>query len=191
MEIGILAFHGDVCEHAEATRRAAERLGVECGISEVRAKQALEGLDGLILPGGESTTIMKLIEREGMEKGIKAIPKIFGTCAGLVLMSKKIKGGEEGQKTLGLLDVETGRNAFGRQIDSGEVELETKLGNVNAVFIRAPLIEKCGEGVEILAEYGGGAVAVFQESGEKKYLATAFHPELADETAFHEHFLKM
>lgn len=188
MRVGVLAFHGDVIEHIRASRAAAEKLSLECQVVQVRTKKGLEGLDCLIIPGGESTNIYKLLAREGMSEEIRRVRCIFGTCAGAIMLSKTIHNTEEGQKTLGLMDIEVDRNAYGRQSESFEDDIETALGPVHAVFIRAPRIRSTGPGVAVLAERDGEAVACEQESVSCYYLAACFHPELTT-TIFHERFL--
>lgn len=159
------------------------RLGVEA--TEVRTPEQLEGLDGLIIPGGESTTIAKGIAAAGLEPGLRAHHEagrpILGTCAGLIVCDAE---------HLGFLDVTARRNAFGRQLQSFEVDLEVAgLGDepLRAVFIRAPWVETWGAGVEVLASYGGHPVAVREGS----VLAAAFHPELTDDPRFHAVFMAM
>ncbi|MEW6722018.1 MAG: pyridoxal 5'-phosphate synthase glutaminase subunit PdxT [Candidatus Micrarchaeota archaeon] len=188
MRIGVLAFQGDVSEHVRAAKEAAKKLGSACEIIEARDKKRLEGLDGLIIPGGESTTLFKLCEREGMLDSMRRIPKIFGTCAGAIMLAKKIHGEESGQKTLGLMDIEIDRNAYGRQSESFEQKISTKLGAMNAIFIRAPRIRRVAGNVVILAERDGEVLACEQFLGHNYYLAACFHPELTT-TAFHERFL--
>ncbi|MFN7991264.1 MAG: pyridoxal 5'-phosphate synthase glutaminase subunit PdxT [Candidatus Micrarchaeia archaeon] len=185
MRIGILAFHGDVAEHARATEAAAKKLRLTCEVKLVRTKKDLEGLDGIILPGGESTNFYKLIVREGMLEAIRSVRCIFGTCAGAIMLAKAIRNKEEGQETLALMDIEIDRNAYGRQAESFEDDIDTSLGPVHAVFIRAPRIRSLGPAVRVLARRGEEAVACEQSS----YMAACFHPELTT-TKFHEHFLE-
>ncbi len=147
MRIGILAFQGGVSEHLSATRSAARRLGLACEIMHVRTVEELRGIDGLIIPGGESPVLQKLCEREGLFEELKSVRYIFGTCAGAIMLAKAIRNAENGQRTLGLMDIEMDRNAYGRQADSFEEELDTSLGAVRAVFIRAPRIRHAGRGV--------------------------------------------
>jgi len=189
MEIGVLAFQGSVIEHASALRGAAGLLGVDCRIVEVRTKSGLKKLDGLIIPGGESTTMCKLCEREGMLEAMRDMPALFGTCAGAIMLAKKIHNEEAGQKTLALMDIEIDRNAYGTQAESFEERLDTELGTLNAIFIRAPRIKSVGEGVRVLAKRGGEAVACEQRIGKRYCLATCFHPELSG-PVFHEHFIR-
>lgn len=168
-------------------------------IVEVRVGEDLEGLSGIVLPGGESTTLSLLMEKEGLFGGIARVPKIFGTCAGAILLAKEVEGGKNGQMSLGLMDISILRNGYGRQLESFEERIGVLIGEngggnasekveeIEGVFIRAPVIEKVGEGVEVLAECRGRPVAVRQG----KCLATTFHPELGGSTLFHEYFLRM
>jgi len=189
MKIGVLALQGGVSEHVSATLGAARKLGIQCDVVQVRTKEDLGGLDALIIPGGESTVLHKLCEREGIFTELKGVRNIFGTCAGAIMLAKTIRHAEAGQKTLGVMDIEMGRNAYGRQAESFEETLNTRLGQVHAVFIRAPRILGTGSGVAVLAERNGEAVACEQERDGCFLLATCFHPELAT-TAFHEYFLR-
>jgi 5'-phosphate synthase pdxT subunit len=178
--IGVLALQGDVPEHLAAIERAGG-VGVP-----VKTAETLAAVDALIIPGGESTTVGKLLERfELMEpvrrRALEGMP-LFGTCTGLILMARDIAGSD--QPRLGLMDVEVERNAFGRQLDSFETDLEIPaLGEppVRAVFIRAPRVTRVGPGVEVLASVPEGAVLVRQDH----LLGAAFHPELTDDTRIH------
>jgi len=181
MRIGVLAVQGDFREHLDTLRA----IGVE-GV-EVRLPSDLEGLDALILPGGESTTMRRLIDRWALREPILELARdgapIFGTCAGMIVLSKEISGGEA--PVLPLLDVTVVRNAFGRQLDSFEGEVDVPLlGDtpVHGVFIRAPTIEHVGGDVEVLARLEDGRIVAVREGN---IMATAFHPELAGETRFH------
>ena len=181
MKIGVLALQGAFREHLETLRA----IGVE-GV-RVREAADLEGVSGLILPGGESTTMRHLIERWGLRGPIMELAEagtpIFGTCAGMIVLADQIVGGEP--PILPLLDVSVERNAFGRQLDSFEAELPVPiLGDtpVHAVFIRAPVIERVGPGVDVLARLDDGRVVAVRQGN---VIATAFHPELAGETRFH------
>jgi 5'-phosphate synthase pdxT subunit len=189
VRIGVLGLQGDYLEHHQVLRR----LGVET--VDVRLPQHLEGVDGLIIPGGESTTIGALAERYGLMDPLRRMAEagkpIWGTCAGMIFLAKDVG---RPQPTLGLMDIRVRRNAFGRQIDSFEVDLEipalARLGDprpFHAVFIRAPLIEAVGPGVEVLALEDGSIVAAQQGH----LLATAFHPELTEDTRFHRYFLEL
>jgi len=175
--IGVLALQGDFAAHA---RILAELDAVPC---EVRVPADLEGLDGLVLPGGESTTMTLGIEREGLAEPLRALAAagtpILGTCAGMIMLDRD---------HLGLLDVRARRNAFGRQVRSFELDLDVAGidgGPVHAIFIRAPWVAEHGEAVEVLAEVDGHPVAV-REGG---LVSLAFHPELTGETRFHAQLL--
>ena len=181
MKIGVLALQGAFREHLQTL----DAIGVE-GV-RVREPADLEGVSGLILPGGESTTMRHLIRRWGLRDPILDLARsgapLFGTCAGMIVLSTEIDGGEE--PVLPLLDVTVERNAFGRQLDSFETELDVPiLGStpVHAVFIRAPVIETVGPDVDILARLEDGRIVAVRQ---RNVIATAFHPELAGETRFH------
>ena len=181
MKIGVLALQGAFAEHI-ATLRA---IGVE-GV-EVRLPRDLEEIGGLILPGGESTTMRRLIVRWGLRQPILDLAArgapVLGTCAGMIILSREIAGDEE--PVLPLLDVSVERNAFGRQLDSFEMELAVPLlGDtpVHAVFIRAPVIDRVGADVDVLARLDDGRIVAVRE---RNVIATSFHPELAGETRFH------
>jgi 5'-phosphate synthase pdxT subunit len=181
MKIGVLALQGDFAEHMATL----EAIGVE-GV-EVRLPADLEGVSGLILPGGESTTMRKLIDRWRLREPILRLAAsgapLFGTCAGMIVLAREIAGGEE--PLLSLLDVTVRRNAFGRQLESFEVDLSVPvLGDqpVHGVFIRAPIIERTGPGIDVLARIDDGRIVAVRE---RNVVATAFHPELAGETRFH------
>ncbi|HHS96827.1 MAG TPA: pyridoxal 5'-phosphate synthase glutaminase subunit PdxT [Chloroflexi bacterium] len=187
MKIGVLAVQGAFIEHEQMLRR----IGVEP--VEVRLPAHLEGIDGLIIPGGESTTIGWMIEKWGLLEPIRDMARsgfpIWGTCAGMILMAKEVVDGVPGQPLLALMDVTVRRNAFGRQVDSFETDLEVPvLGGppFRAVFIRAPLIERVGEGVEVLAQLEDGTVVAVRQGN---LLATAFHPELTEDVRFHRYFV--
>ena len=181
MKIGVLALQGAFREHLDALAAS----GVE-GV-RVREPADLEGISGLILPGGESTTMRQLIDRWGLRRPILDFAAtgapLFGTCAGMIVLSREIAGGEE--PVLPLLDVTVERNAFGRQLESFEADLPVDvLGDtpVHAVFIRAPIIERTGPDVDVLAALEDGRVVAVRE---RNVIATSFHPELAGETRFH------
>ena len=187
MKIGVLALQGAFREHVEALRR----LGAEA--VEVRLPEHLEGLDGLIIPGGESTAIGKLAVKYGLQEAIRRYAErgnpVYGTCAGLILLADRITDGIVGQQTFGGLDVTVRRNAFGSQLDSFETDLDVPaLGEppVHAVFIRAPLVEQVGDGVEALARLDDGRVVAVRHA---RLLGTSFHPEVTGELRFHELFL--
>lgn len=187
--IGVLAFHGDVSEHIEATKRAVATLRLSVRIIEVRTKADLENLDGLIIPGGESPTLQKLCERENMWADMKKIKNIFGTCAGAIMLSKNAGNKTADQKTLGIMDITVDRNAYGRQTESFEETLKTEIGLMEAVFIRAPKIKSVGKNVHVLAVREKEIVACEEKVSGKYRLAVTFHPELTT-AKFHEHFLK-
>ncbi len=187
--IGVLAFHGDVVEHIEAVKNAFANLHLDIAVVPVRTRDILHTIDALIIPGGESTTLYKLCKREGMWEKMKQIRNIFGTCAGAIMLAKVIHHKTADQKTLELMDIEIDRNAYGRQTESFEKDVETSLVNIHAVFIRAPRIKKKGKGVKILARIKGEVIACEQKIGNNYYLATCFHPELAS-TMFHEYFIR-
>ena len=181
MKIGVLALQGAFREHL----RTLAAIGVE-GVP-VRLPRDLEDVAGLILPGGESTTMRQLIERWGLRQPILDLASsgapLFGTCAGMIVLAREIAGGEP--PILPLLDVTVERNAFGRQLDSFEADLTVPvLGDqpVHGVFIRAPVIDRTGPDVDILARLDDGRIVAVRE---RNVIATAFHPELAGETRFH------
>jgi 5'-phosphate synthase pdxT subunit len=181
MRIGVLALQGAFREHLDTL----EQIGVE-GV-RVREPRDLRDLSGLILPGGESTTMRQLIDRWDLRQPILDLAAsgtpVLGTCAGMIILATDIAGGEE--PVLPLLDVTVERNAFGRQLDSFETDLEVPLLGerpVHAVFIRAPVIERVGPDVEVLGRLEDGRVVAVRQ---RNVLATAFHPELAGETRFH------
>ncbi len=184
-KIGVLALQGDFQEHISML----QRLGAEA--TPVRLPQQLEGLEGLIIPGGESTTISKLMIEYKMRDQIRELSlgglPLFGTCAGMVLLARRATGLEV--EPLGAMNIDVRRNAFGRQVDSFETDLSIPaLGSdpFPAVFIRAPWIEQTGNGVQCLARLEDGT-AVAAREGSK--IACAFHPELTDDTRFHQYFL--
>ena len=196
MKIGVVGLQGAVSEHLEATKRAMQKLGIKGDVIWVGRPEQIEGLDGIIIPGGESTTIGKLMVTTGLFEKIKQEAKrgtpILGTCAGLITLAKR--GDEQITRTkqplLGLMDISVTRNAFGRQRESFEVDLEIPvLGDepLRAVFIRAPAVEEVWGNVQTLAKFGGKIVAVMQDN----LLAVAFHPELTPDTRLHEYFLRM
>lgn len=188
LHVGVLAFHGDVVEHVEATRNAANHLNIRANVSLVRTKEQVIGLDGLILPGGESTTLHALCKREGMWEHMKKVPAIFGTCAGAIMLAKTIHHKAPDQETLERMDIEIDRNAYGRQTESFEQAISTTLGKLTAVFIRAPRILAIGKSVTVLAENGNEVIACEDTRGTLYNLAVCFHPELTS-TLFHEYFL--
>ena len=181
MKIGVLALQGAFAEHVAVLRS----IGVEP--VEVRLPAQLDDIDGLVLPGGESTTMRRLIDRWGMRQPILDLAAsgrpVFGTCAGMIILATEIAGGEA--PVLPLLDVTVERNAFGRQLDSFETDLAVPLlGDqpVHGVFIRAPVIERVGPEVDVMATLDDGRIVAVRQ---RNVIATAFHPELAGETRFH------
>jgi 5'-phosphate synthase pdxT subunit len=182
--VGVLAIQGDY----EAHLRRLRELGADA--RPVRKPEELEGLDGLIVPGGESTTFLKFLERDGFLDRLQvfaAKKPVFGTCAGCILLAKGVS--HPAQKSLGVLDVDVERNAYGRQTDSAVMTGETSLpgGPLEMVYIRAPRITRAGDAVETLAERDGFPVMVRQGN----LLAATFHPELSDDTRVHQFFLDM
>jgi len=189
--IGVFALQGDVREH----RAMLERCGV--ATVGVRRPEELAGLDGIVLPGGESTTMHKLARTFGLFEPLRAaiddgLPA-FGTCAGMIMLADSIENGVAGQETLGGLDVVVRRNAFGRQVDSFEafVEFEPSWSSpfvFPATFIRAPLVEKVGEGVEVVATVDGDRIVAVRRG---RLLATSFHPEITGDARIHELFVEL
>lgn len=183
IKIGVLALQGAVREHVNSLQTP----GVEVVI--VKKVEQLEELDGIVLPGGESTTMRRHIDNYGFFEPLKAFAKagkpMFGTCAGLILMAKSLVGQNNGH--LEIIDMEVERNAFGRQRESFEAELMVNgIGDdIMALFIRAPLIKRVGEDVEIISKYNDEIVAVRQN----QFLACSFHPELTTDTRFHQYFV--
>jgi pyridoxal 5'-phosphate synthase pdxT subunit len=174
LRIGVLAVQGNFREHAAMLRR----LGAE--VVEVRVPAELDGLDGLVIPGGESTTFTRLMRLYGLDEAVRDFDRpVFGTCAGMIVLDRN---------HLGLVDLEVRRNAFGRQVASFETDLELpgETAPLRAVFIRAPWIEDVGPDVEVLAEVDGHPVLARQG----RFLVAAFHPELTDDTRLHELFLE-
>ncbi len=192
MKIGVLALQGAFIEHIDILRE----LGVEA--VEVRLPADLEGLDGLIIPGGESTTIGKLAETfELLEpmRDFAADKPVWGTCAGMIFMARDIRAGtERAQALLGLMDIVVERNAFGRQVDSFIVPLKVEVfGEASAkpfpaVFIRGPRLVEAGGDARVLARLADGTPVAAREGN---WLVTSFHPELTEDTRFHDYFVKM
>ena len=196
MKIGVLALQGDFYEHCQILRR----IGADA--SEVRLPRDLTGLNGLIIPGGESTTIGKLAAEYGLLEPLREFGlrrPIWGTCAGAIFLSKGVIHRQ--QPLLGLMDITVQRNAFGRQTESFEVDLDipaltrngVRDGNgharpFHAIFIRAPIIESVGEDVEILAQLEEGAIVAARQG---HWLATSFHPELTPDGRFHKYFVRL
>ena len=187
MKIGVLAAQGAFVEHIAILRQ------LEVEALPVRLPRELISLDGLIIPGGESTSISKLMRAYHLRSKIEDLAHnrlpIFGTCAGMILLAKEISDSDA--KPLGVMDITVRRNAFGRQKDSFETELPIPvLGEkpFSAVFIRAPIIEQVNSGVEILARLANGTIVATRQG---KLLASAFHPELTDDLRFHQYFLNI
>jgi len=187
-KVGVLALQGDF----EAHQKALERAGAEA--VQVRTAEALEDLDGLVIPGGESTTMLKLLNYMDLKEPLRKFAQekpVFGTCAGAILLATDVRN--PAQESFGVVDMTVERNAYGRQIDSRVASIEpcadfqrrTGPGDVEAVFIRAPIIRRTGPGVKVLAQYNGDPVLV--EQG--KYLIATFHPELTDDPRVHQLFL--
>lgn len=191
--VGVLALQGDFQKHID---RIGELGGRAFG---ARLPEEIDRADALIIPGGESTTIGKLMDRYGLIDPIiranLARKPIYGTCAGLIMLAKSIVSGAEtgGQKLLGLIDVDVSRNSYGRQIDSFEADIDApEIAGIDepplkAVFIRAPSIERCGEAVMVLATFEGQPVIVRSQN----ILASTFHPEISDDLRVHKYFLSM
>ena len=187
MKIGVLALQGDFAMHA----RALKRCGAE--VMEIRKPEQLQDIDGLIMPGGESTTLLKLMDLWGfvpaLEKFHGSGKPIFGTCAGLILAAREVSNPQ--QLSLNLIDVGVERNAYGRQRESFETQGTATLDGhpvpIEMVFIRAPRIRRVGPGVETLAQHGGEAVMARQGS----VLVATFHPELTDDPTVHAYFVRM
>ena len=184
--IGVLALQGDFREHREVLER------LEVSVPEVRLPRDLAGLDGLILPGGESTTIVRLLGTSGLLEPLRSLARdgfpIWGTCAGMILLAKRLDA--SGIPALEAMDIAVRRNAFGRQVDSFEADLSMPiLGALpfHAVFIRAPIIEQVGPGVEVLARLADGTPVAARQG---RLLATAFHPELTSDLRLHQFFLQ-
>ncbi|MEM2574443.1 MAG: pyridoxal 5'-phosphate synthase glutaminase subunit PdxT [Candidatus Jordarchaeales archaeon] len=194
IKVGVLGFQGAIEEHVDITRRALKEAGLSGEVNVVRRLEEVEVLDGLIIPGGESTVIGSMMERTGIMDYLRRTRgkfPVFGTCAGMIVLSRKVKDrvlGDTNQPTAGILDVSVERNYFGRQGDSFETELEIPAigGLYRGVFIRAPIILDVGSEVEVLCRLNGRIVAVQQE----KIMATAFHPELTDDPRIHIFFIK-
>ena len=197
LNIGILAVQGDVVENIMATKMSLEELGIDGIVNEVKTPEQIADLDGLIIPGGESTVIGTLSLVNGSLKKIKekianGMP-VFGICAGLILLSKKAKDrvvGEMDQPLLDFLDVKIERNAFGRQRDSFESEISMeKIGipKFHGVFIRAPSIMEAGKDVEILSKFNEKTIAVKQGN----IIGTSFHPELTADISLHKYFVNL
>jgi 5'-phosphate synthase pdxT subunit len=185
MKIGVLAAQGDFAEHIVTLKK------LDTEAVPVRLPGELRGVDGLIIPGGESTTISRLLAADDLMREIAGMVldglPVFGTCAGMILMAREIS--DNGARSLDLMDIKVRRNAFGRQLESFETALVIPvLGETPfpAVFIRAPLIEACRDGVEVLARLEDGTIVAARQG---RLLAASFHPELTDDLRFHRYFL--
>ena len=184
LQIGVLAVQGNFREHAAMLRRLGS------AVVEVRKPEQLAGLDGLVIPGGESTAIGRLIRLYGLEDAIRAFTRpVLGTCAGMILLARDAVDGVPGQPLLGQLDLVVRRNGYGRQVASFEADLalEGEDEPLRGVFIRAPRVERAGPSVEVVAELDGEPVLL----REWRFLVAAFHPELTNDTRVHERFLEM
>jgi len=183
--IGVLALQGDFVEHINML----SKLGVDA--CEIRLSSQLDSVDGLIIPGGESTTIVQLMDNFGLTEQIKRLIgnglPVWGTCAGMIVLARDIT--DDRPKPLGIIDINVSRNAYGRQVDSFEVPVDIpKLGNpyFNAIFIRAPAINSIGDNVEVLGTLSDGQIIAAQE---RNIIVTSFHPELTDDVRFHKYFV--
>lgn len=187
MKIGVLSVQGDFAEHIASLRK----LGVEA--EEVRLPHQMDDLDGLIIPGGESTTLSRLMSIYDLRKPVEQLSRdgkgLWGTCAGMIMMAREIT--ENDPEPMGLMDIGVQRNRFGRQIDSFEQDLEVDAfegGPFHGVFIRAPGVMRVGNGVQVLASLPAGEPVVVRQDN---MLASSFHPELTNDTRFHRYFLDM
>ena len=186
MRVGVFALQGDVREHLQLLTS----LGVES--IEVRNAEQLASCDGLIIPGGESTTISKLIDIFGLRDDLLAYiaqdNPVYGTCAGMIMLATEVLDEASGQQSLKAMDISVRRNAFGSQLDSFEALVEFAGSPVEVAFIRAPIVERVGENVQVLSKLSTGAIVAVREGN---LLATSFHPELTGDSAVHEYFLGM
>ena len=186
MRVGVFALQGDVREHLQLLTS----LGVES--IEVRNAKQLASCDGLIIPGGESTTISKLIDIFGLRDDLLAYiaqgKPVYGTCAGMIMLATEVLDEASGQQSLKAMDISVRRNAFGTQLDSFEASVEFAASPVEVAFIRAPIVERVGENVQVLSKLSTGAIVAVREGN---LLATSFHPELTGDSAVHEYFLGM
>ncbi|MEY2778749.1 MAG: pyridoxal 5-phosphate synthase glutaminase subunit PdxT [Actinomycetota bacterium] len=192
LRVGVLAVQGDVREHINSL------TSLNVAVQKVRNPEELKTVNALVIPGGESTTISMLAKRVGLMEPLRKFVKdgfaVYGSCAGMIMLADEILDGRSDQETIGGLDITVRRNAFGRQVDSFETDLDVKDfdKNIRAIFIRAPWVERVGESVEVLA-------AVIAENGTQhpvmvrqgSVLATAFHPELTNDNRVHEYFVQM
>lgn len=192
LTVGVLAVQGDFAEHAVLLRKAAASLGWQVDVREVRLPRDLDSLDGLIVPGGESTAIGKLLLAYGLEQPLRDAAErglpVWGTCAGMILLARDILGGEPDAR-IGLMDLSVRRNAFGRQLESFETSLSIDglEKPIHAVFIRAPVVERIGPGATAVATLPDGRVVAARQGN---LFATAFHPELTPDPSLHAWFLR-
>jgi pyridoxal 5'-phosphate synthase pdxT subunit len=186
VRVGVFALQGDVREHI----RTLSSMGIES--MEVRNAEDLASVDGLILPGGESTTISKLIDifslRKSLTDFIASGKPVFGTCAGMIMLAGEVLDAASGQQSLKAMDISVRRNAFGSQLDSFETEIPFDGSPANVAFIRAPIVERVGPDVEVLSRLPDGAVVAVRSGN---LLATAFHPELTGDNSVHKYFVNM
>ena len=193
VKVGVIGLQGDVSEHIDAAKKALENLGVSGEIIWLRKLEGLEGISAIIIPGGESTTISRLMAKNGLlepvrKLGEEGIP-IMGTCAGLIMLSKEVIGATPEQRFLELLDVRINRNAYGRQVDSFEAPIKLAFSDepLTGVFIRAPrIVGLLSDRVKPIAWLGDRVVGVEQDN----LIGLEFHPELTDDTRVHEYFLQ-
>ena len=192
VKVGVIGLQGDVSEHIDAAKKALENLGVSGEVIWLRKPEGLEGISAIIIPGGESTTISRLMVKNGLLEPVKKLSEeglpIMGTCAGLIMLSKDVIGATSEQKFLELLDVRVNRNAYGRQVDSFEAPVKLAFSNepFTGVFIRAPrIVEILSDKVKPIAWLGDRVVGVEQEN----IIGLEFHPELTEDTRVHEYFL--
>ncbi|BAA30460.1 pyridoxal 5'-phosphate synthase glutaminase subunit PdxT [Pyrococcus horikoshii] len=193
MKVGVVGLQGDVSEHIEATKMAIEKLELPGEVIWLKRPEQLKGVDAVIIPGGESTTISRLMQRTGLFEPIKKMVEdglpVMGTCAGLIMLAKEVLGATPEQKFLEVLDVKVNRNAYGRQVDSFEAPVKLAFDDEPfiGVFIRAPrIVELLSEKVKPLAWLEDRVVGVEQEN----IIGLEFHPELTNDTRIHEYFLR-
>ncbi|MEM2918750.1 MAG: pyridoxal 5'-phosphate synthase glutaminase subunit PdxT [Candidatus Altiarchaeota archaeon] len=190
MKVGILEFQGDIEEHFLMTKKAIENIKISAEVVLVKKNSDIKELSALIIPGGESTVIGKFIKEQNLEDEIKKFAEkgnaIMGTCAGSIILAKECN--DKRINLLRLIDISVSRNAYGRQVDSFETELNIdSIGKFHCIFIRAPVIEKISDKVKVLASFRGKPIFVQQGN----ILALTFHPELTNDTRVHEYFLKL
>ncbi|WP_148882883.1 pyridoxal 5'-phosphate synthase glutaminase subunit PdxT [Thermococcus aciditolerans] len=193
VRVGVIGLQGDVSEHIEASKKALENLGVTGEVVWLRKPEQLEGISAIIIPGGESTTISRLMLKNGLLEPVRKLGEdglpIMGTCAGLIMLSKEVIGATPEQRFLELLDVRVNRNAYGRQVDSFEAPIRLTFSDepFPGVFIRAPrIVELLNDKVRPIAWLGDRVVGVEADN----LIGLEFHPELTDDTRVHEYFLR-